>query len=165
MAPNFTAVLRAADTVWWIRIALLISNVDGKIAGATSCWPSTRRFVIRRVCDAFGPRGIFWGTDLSRLPCTYRQGVTMFTEEIPWLTAEDKAWIMGRGVSGMVFRYRYCDTPNETLMGTLRLDVLDTGTPCAVAVMLTTINAASPAANDALNVLEQVLGVPVAMIC
>ncbi len=22
----------------------------------------------------------------------------MFTEEIPWLTAEDKEWIMGRGV-------------------------------------------------------------------
>lgn len=22
----------------------------------------------------------------------------MFTEEIPWFTAEDKAWIMGRGV-------------------------------------------------------------------
>jgi hypothetical protein len=24
--------------------------------------------------------------------------VTMFTEEIPWLTDEDKEWIMGRGV-------------------------------------------------------------------
>ncbi len=54
--------------------------------------------IIRRVYDAFGPRRMFWGTDLSRLPCTYRQGVTMFTEEIPWLTTEDKAWIMGRGV-------------------------------------------------------------------
>lgn len=53
---------------------------------------------IRRVYDAFGPQRMFWGTDLSRLPCTYRQGVTMFTEEIPWLSAEDKSWIMGRGV-------------------------------------------------------------------
>jgi predicted TIM-barrel fold metal-dependent hydrolase len=53
---------------------------------------------IRRVFDAFGPKRMFWGSDLSRLPCTYRQGVTMFTEEIPWLTAEDKEWIMGRGV-------------------------------------------------------------------
>jgi L-fuconolactonase len=53
---------------------------------------------IRRVYDAFGPKRLFWGTDLSRLPCTYRQGVTMFTEEIPWLTADDKEWIMGRGV-------------------------------------------------------------------
>lgn len=53
---------------------------------------------LRRVHDAFGPRRMFWGTDWSRLPCTYRQGVTMVTEEIPWLSAEDKVWIMGRGV-------------------------------------------------------------------
>ena len=53
---------------------------------------------IRRVYDAFGPKRVFWGTDLSRLPCPYRQAVTMFTEEIPWLSAEDKEWIMGRGL-------------------------------------------------------------------
>ena len=54
---------------------------------------------IRRVYDAFGPRRVFWGSDLSRLPCTYRQGISMFTEEIPWLSAEDKEWIMGRGIT------------------------------------------------------------------
>ena len=53
---------------------------------------------LRRVYDAFGPKRVFWGTDLSRLPCTYRQAITMFTEELPWLTTEDKEWIMGRGV-------------------------------------------------------------------
>ena len=53
---------------------------------------------LRRVYDAFGPKRMFWGTDMARLPCTYSQAVTMFTEEIPWLTAEDKAWIMGRGL-------------------------------------------------------------------
>lgn len=53
---------------------------------------------LHRVYDAFGPRRLFWGTDLSRLPCSYRQAVTMVTEEIPWLTAQDKQWIMGRGM-------------------------------------------------------------------
>jgi len=53
---------------------------------------------LRRIYDAFGPRRIFWGTDFARLPCSYRQGITMYTEEIPWLTEEDKEWIMGRGV-------------------------------------------------------------------
>jgi predicted TIM-barrel fold metal-dependent hydrolase len=53
---------------------------------------------LRRVFDAFGPKRLFWGTDLSRLPCTYREGVTMFTEEMPWLSAGDREWIMGRGV-------------------------------------------------------------------
>ncbi|MBI4189384.1 MAG: amidohydrolase [Betaproteobacteria bacterium] len=53
---------------------------------------------VRRVYDAFGPQRIFWGTDLTRLPCSYRQAITMFTENIPWFTAHDKEWIMGRGV-------------------------------------------------------------------
>lgn len=53
---------------------------------------------IRLAYDAFGPQRLFWGTDLSRSPIPYRQQVTMFTEEIPWLTNEDKTWIMGRGV-------------------------------------------------------------------
>lgn len=53
---------------------------------------------LRRVYDSFGPQRMFWGTDYSRLPCTYRQSITLFTEELPWLSAEDKAWIMGRGI-------------------------------------------------------------------
>ena len=53
---------------------------------------------IRRVYDAFGPKRMFWGSDCTKLPCPYRQAVTMFTEEIPWLTPEDKEWIMGRGL-------------------------------------------------------------------
>lgn len=53
---------------------------------------------LKRVYDAFGPQRIFWGTDLSRLPCSYQQAISMFTEEIPWLSAADKAWIMGRGL-------------------------------------------------------------------
>jgi L-fuconolactonase len=54
---------------------------------------------LRQVYDAFGPRRIFWGTDITRLPCTYSQAISMMTEEIAWLTPEDKAWIMGRGIS------------------------------------------------------------------
>jgi L-fuconolactonase len=53
---------------------------------------------LRRVYDVFGPKRIYWGTDFSKLKCTYRQAVTLFTEELPWLTTEDKEWIMGRGL-------------------------------------------------------------------
>ncbi len=53
---------------------------------------------LRCVYDTFGPKRMFWGSDLSRLPCTYRQGITMFTEEMPWLSAADLEWIMGRGL-------------------------------------------------------------------
>lgn len=54
---------------------------------------------IRRVVDAFGPQRVFWGTDLSHLPCPYRQAVTLFTEELSFLSASDKEWIMGRGIA------------------------------------------------------------------
>jgi L-fuconolactonase len=53
---------------------------------------------LRKVYEAFGPQRMFWGTDLARMPCSYRQTVTMITEEIPWLSDDDKAWIMGRGL-------------------------------------------------------------------
>ena len=53
---------------------------------------------IRRVVAAFGPERVFWGTDLSRLPCPYRQAVTLFTEELDFLTDSDKALIMGEGI-------------------------------------------------------------------
>ncbi|HEY2628289.1 MAG TPA: amidohydrolase family protein [Usitatibacter sp.] len=52
----------------------------------------------RRVYDAFGPKRLFWGTDLSRLKCTYRQSLTMFTEEMDWMTEDDKEWFAGRGI-------------------------------------------------------------------
>jgi len=54
---------------------------------------------IRRVYDAFGPRRMFWGTDWTRLACPWRQAVTLFTEELSWLSADDREWIMGRGLS------------------------------------------------------------------
>ncbi len=53
---------------------------------------------IRRVYDTFGPHRMFWGSDITRLHGSYPQCVTMFTEEIAWLSKDDLAWIMGRGV-------------------------------------------------------------------
>ena len=54
---------------------------------------------IRRVVDAFGPERVFWGTDLSHLPCPYRMALTLFTEELDNLTADEKEWILGRGIA------------------------------------------------------------------
>lgn len=60
-------------------------------------FPSLHPYV-RQVYDAFGPKRMFWGTDLSRLPCSWREALEMFTVAMPWLTPEDKDWIMGRAV-------------------------------------------------------------------
>ena len=53
---------------------------------------------LRQVFDTFGARRFFWGTDLTGQPCTYRQAVTMFTDELPFLSAADKEWVMGRAL-------------------------------------------------------------------
>jgi predicted TIM-barrel fold metal-dependent hydrolase len=53
---------------------------------------------VRQIYDAFGPERTFWGTDITKMPCSWRQCVTMFTEELPWLSEQDKELIMGKAV-------------------------------------------------------------------
>jgi predicted TIM-barrel fold metal-dependent hydrolase len=55
---------------------------------------------IKRCFDAYGPRRCYWGTDLTNAfgKSTYRQRVTHFTEELPFLSASDKEWVMGRAI-------------------------------------------------------------------
>jgi predicted TIM-barrel fold metal-dependent hydrolase len=57
---------------------------------------------IRKLYDAFGPERMFWGTDITRMPCSWKQCVTMFTEEMPWLSAKDKELIMGRALCNWI---------------------------------------------------------------
>ena len=54
---------------------------------------------IHGIIKAFGVKRCFWGTDLSHMlhTCSYREGVTMFTEELG-LSQTDLEWIMGRGI-------------------------------------------------------------------
>jgi predicted TIM-barrel fold metal-dependent hydrolase len=53
---------------------------------------------LQKIFDAFGPERFFWGTDITRMPCSYRQCVTMFTEDLPWLQGQDLELVMGLGV-------------------------------------------------------------------
>ena len=53
---------------------------------------------VHQIFDAFGPKRTFWGTDISKMPCTWRQCVTMFTEEMPWLKGEDQRLVMGQAI-------------------------------------------------------------------
>ena len=57
---------------------------------------------LHRIYDAYGPRRFFWGTDITRMPCSWRQCVTMFTEDLPWLRGEDLQWVMGRGICAWI---------------------------------------------------------------
>jgi predicted TIM-barrel fold metal-dependent hydrolase len=53
---------------------------------------------LHRLFDAFGPARMFWGTDITRMPCSWRQCVALFTEELPWLSGRDLELVMGRAV-------------------------------------------------------------------
>jgi hypothetical protein len=53
---------------------------------------------LQQIFDAFGPQRMFWGTDITRMPCTWRQCITMFTEELPWLKGKDLDLVMGRAL-------------------------------------------------------------------
>ncbi|WP_409411292.1 hypothetical protein [Bradyrhizobium sp. AUGA SZCCT0182] len=53
---------------------------------------------LHRIFDAYGPKRMFWGTDITRMPCSYRQCVTFFTEELPWLKGADLEDVMGRAL-------------------------------------------------------------------
>lgn len=75
-------------------------NVAVKATGApgysSEAYPFPKMHTyLRQIYDAFGPSRMFWGTDISKMPCSWRQCVTMFTEELPWLNEQDKKLIMG----------------------------------------------------------------------
>jgi predicted TIM-barrel fold metal-dependent hydrolase len=78
-------------------------NVAIKATGAPSYSAQAYPFrdihdKLKRIFDAFGPARMFWGTDITRMPCAYRQCVTLFTEELPWLKGGDAELVMGRGI-------------------------------------------------------------------
>jgi len=55
---------------------------------------------LSRLIGAFGGKRAFWGTDITRIwsRASYRQCVTLFTEALDFLSAEDLEWVMGRGI-------------------------------------------------------------------
>lgn len=53
---------------------------------------------LRQIYDAFGPARMFWGTDISKMPCSWAECVTMFTQELPWLAKADQPLVMGEAL-------------------------------------------------------------------
>lgn len=84
-----------------------LPNVAIKASGVTahSSEPYPYRNIhrwLRQAYDAFGPQRTFWGSDLTRMPCSYRQCVTLFTEELPWLAGADLELVMGRALCAWI---------------------------------------------------------------
>ena len=80
-------------------------NVSVKLSSAPTYSLETYPFRdmtphLRRCFDAFGPQRCYWGTDMthSLAKATYRQRISHFTEELPFLSEQDKDWVMGRAI-------------------------------------------------------------------
>jgi predicted TIM-barrel fold metal-dependent hydrolase len=80
-------------------------NVSVKLSSAPAYTPEGYPFrdmtpYIRGCFDAFGPQRCHWGTDItnSLAKATYRQRIVHFTEELGFLSEEDKDWVLGRAI-------------------------------------------------------------------
>ena len=100
--------LRTKDDAAVVNLPQLVAlarhpNVAVKASAAPGASSAAYPFAnlhdyLHAVYDAFGPERMFWGTDITRMPCTWRQCVTLFTEELGWLSPADKELIMGRAL-------------------------------------------------------------------
>ncbi|GAA3245637.1 amidohydrolase family protein [Nonomuraea helvata] len=96
-AAHLDALLALADQP---NIAVKATAVPSM---ATDEYPyASTHDLLRRVFDAFGAERMFWGTDITRMRCTWRECVTMFTEELPWLKGKDLELFMGRGLANWI---------------------------------------------------------------
>jgi predicted TIM-barrel fold metal-dependent hydrolase len=74
-------------------------KATGAPAYATDAYPyRSIHGYLEKIFDAFGPRRFFWGTDITKMPCSWRQCVTLFTEELNWLPEKDKPLVMGQAL-------------------------------------------------------------------
>ncbi len=78
-------------------------NIAVKATGAPGYSSGTYPFTsmhpfLQQMYDAFGPQRVFWGTDITKMPCSWRECITMFTEELPWLPERDMPLVMGQAI-------------------------------------------------------------------
>ncbi len=50
---------------------------------------------LKRTFDAFGADRMMWGSDVTRLPCTYLECLDHFRYELPFLSDDDRAKVLG----------------------------------------------------------------------
>jgi len=101
--PNHPGTDASMDHIPDLVALAKMPNVGVKATGVAgySCQPYPYKNLhdpLHRVFDAFGPKRMFWGADLTRMSCSYSQCISLFTEELPWLTDADKALVMGGAI-------------------------------------------------------------------
>ncbi|WP_421992614.1 amidohydrolase family protein [Roseococcus sp.] len=103
MAQDEAAFARLDDLVALARLPNVAVKATGAPAYSSAPYPYRNiQDGLHRLFDAFGPQRFFWGTDITRMACSYRQCVTFFTEELPWLRGDELEAVMGRGLCAWI---------------------------------------------------------------
>jgi predicted TIM-barrel fold metal-dependent hydrolase len=99
----FTKLPQAAEQLNGILALARFANVAVKASGTPSMATDSYPFnsvspVLKQTFEAFGPRRMFWGTDITRMSCSWSECITAFTGHLDWLKGDDLEWVMGRGI-------------------------------------------------------------------
>jgi predicted TIM-barrel fold metal-dependent hydrolase len=105
---HMAAVRRAKGDAAFVHLPELLAlakhpNIAVKATGGPGYADDAYPFLslqprYRAIYDAFGPHRMFWGTDITRMPCSWKECVTHFTEHSPWLPPADMELVMGRAL-------------------------------------------------------------------
>ena len=104
---NLSTEVRTKDLEPFLRPVFALadhSNVAVKVS-ALPCYvdegypfPSLHR-PVRQVIDAFGADRVLWGSDLSRLSCSYRDWVRFFTDQLDLWLPDEVELVLGGAAS------------------------------------------------------------------
>ncbi len=96
---------RIADAVSQTASLAKYPNVSVKLSAAPNYSSEAYPFPdftphIKLLFDAYGPKRCYWGSDMTNGfdKATYRQRITHFTEQLPFLSEQDKDWVMGKSI-------------------------------------------------------------------
>ncbi len=96
---------RITDAVGQTASLAKYPNVSVKLSAAPNYSSEAYPFSdftphIKRLFDLYGPKRCYWGSDMTNGfdKAIYRQRITHFTEELPFLSEPDKDWVMGKAI-------------------------------------------------------------------
>jgi L-fuconolactonase len=91
------AAAAAAALAVYPNVAVKISSLPNYVTEPFP-FPGIHQ-AVRRLVAAYGPARVFWGSDLTRLRCSYAESAALVTEALTFLSDDDRRLIMGDAIT------------------------------------------------------------------
>lgn len=90
-----------ADVVELSRLSNVAVKASAVPCASAEGYPfADLRDLLRAVYEGFGPERVFWGSDVTRLPCSYEETVRHFTDSLDFISRAHLPTVMARGLRG-----------------------------------------------------------------